>query len=337
MPRLLTLRLPALLLTLLLIAVACGDDANEPSEATPAPSTAETTPPTLIDGLPPEVANDPYLRAISEVSALRRASNEAIDETLNQTWPIRSRLIETLLEADRPGLATDMLERVNALDPPEEYAADHALFVQILEASRELAQQEQDALEDEDLVRAVLLLADLRLLQSQVLFPALSPNFCLAIVQFDANTSRVCNGDVGIGEVYGDYGEDLYAAFERYRRDFGPRVSVFYAALSPAERFASLRILQPQIIAAMDRAIDEIEVLTPPQELAADHDRLLQYFTEIRQTALDINAAVEAEDTPLLLQHFGISGVVTCSAANDLSEAIDPLVGFFFLGCDAAG
>jgi 2-phospho-L-lactate guanylyltransferase (CobY/MobA/RfbA family) len=321
---------------LLLIAAACGDDANEASEATPAPSTAETTPPALIDGLPPEVANDPYLRAISEVSALRTASNEAIDETLNQTWPIRSRLIETLLEADRPGLATDMLERVNALDPPEEYAADHALFVQILEASRELAQQEQDALEDEDLVRAVLLLADLRLLQSQVLFPALSRNFCLAIER--GAEFRVCNSDVGIGEVYGDYGEDLYAVFERYRRDFGPRVSVFYAALSPAERFASLRILQPQIIAAMDRAIDEIEVLTPPQELAADHDRLLQYFTEIRQTALDINAAVEAEDTPLLLQHFGFSGVVTCSAANDLSEAIDPLVGFFFpLDCDAAG
>ena len=315
--RLLTLRLPVVLLALLLIAAACGDD---------------------DDGLPPGVANDPYLLEISEISALVTASNDAIDETLNQTWPIRSRLIETLLAADRPGFAANMLERANALDPPDEYAPDHALLIQFLEAAGELAQQEQAALEEDDLVASVLLLSELQLLQEQVFFAAISPNFCLAIVQFVTVGSRNCDGDAGLGELYGDYGEDLYAAFERYRRDFGPRVTVFYAALGPEERFASLRILQPEIIAAMDRAITELEVLTPPEELAADHKRLLQYFTENRQTALDINAAVEAEDTPLLLLHFGTSGVVFCNAAADLSDEFDPLVGFFFPPqCDDEG
>ena len=331
MHRLLTLRLPVVLLGLLLVAAACGDDDDgESADAAPATSTPLATAPALMDRVPPEVANDPYLLEISQISALFTASNDAIDETLNQTWPIRSRLIETLLAADRPGLATDMLERVNALDPPEKYAADHALFVQILEAAGELAQQEQAALEEDDLVASVLLLSDLRLLQEQVFFAAISPNFCLATVQFVTVGPRNCGGDADIAEQYGKYGEDLYAAFERYRRDFGPRVSVFYAALGPEERFASLRILQPQIIAAMDTAIEEIGTLTPPEELSADHDRLLQYFTEIRQTALDIDAAVEAEDTPLLLQHFGTSGVVFCNAAADLSDDFDPLIGFFF-------
>jgi 2-phospho-L-lactate guanylyltransferase (CobY/MobA/RfbA family) len=330
-----TLRLAALLLALFVIAAACGDD-DEPSDATPDAQTSNagaSATATLAD-----LAGDPYLQAIAGISAMFNASNEAIDETLSQTWPVRSRLIDTLLAADRPGLATAMLDQLNSLEPPAEYGADHAAFVEVLEASVEFAKQEQIALEDGDLVGAVLLLSELRLLNEEIFLPTVSPQFCSALFQFDPDGSKECEGSDGIEELYGDYGVQLFAAFDRYRREFAPRVGVFYAALSPEERFASLRILQPEIIAAMDNAIVEIEALSPPAELAADHARLLRYFAEIRQTALDINAAIEAEDTPLLLQHFGASAVVNCNAANDLSDAIDPLLGFFFQPeCEDAG
>jgi hypothetical protein len=153
-----------------------------------------------------------------------------------------------------------------------------------------------------------------------------SGEFCVAVGE-DSPFALGCGGN-DAERAHGEYGEALFAAWRRYGREFGSRASAFYPAMSPEERFESLRVLQPEIVRAHDLAIEEVGALTPPDVLVADHDRLLQFFEEQRQTALDIDAAVIAGDTELVLQLFAFSGVVACTASEDLTDEIRPLIDF---------
>ena len=153
---------------------------------------------------------------------------------------------------------------------------------------------------------------------------SVSSNFCQALLH---------DGDARCDVApltFGDYGEDLSNLWHRYASEFGPRVTAFYQGLAPEERFEALRQLQPAIVTAIESTAAELRLMTPPSEAAADHARLLQYLDENLETALAINAAVQVDDTDQVLQLFASSGIVLCSAGEDLSNSMLPLVGFFF-------
>ena len=289
-------RWPTLLVAVLLIAAACGDDDDAAA----------------------------YLEEIEEAARPLSVSSQEVDETLGQTWPVRGRLIEVLLEADRPSLFETMLSEVQGITPHPDFVEDRARLIAEIESSIARSTAEDQALEDGDLVQAVILVSESnRALRD--LLQGVSSEFCDAVVPDD----NQCSGN-DAERAHGEYGEALFAAWRRYGREFGSRASAFSPAMSPEERFESLRILQPEIVRAHDLAIEEVGALTPPQVLVADHDRLLQYFEEQRQTALDIDAAVIAGDTELVLQLFAFSGVVACTAAEDLTDEIQPLIDFAF-------
>lgn len=283
---------------MLLIAAACGDDDDAAA----------------------------YLDEIRETTQSLSASVQEVDETLSQTWPVRARLIEVLLEADRPSIFETMLSEVQSIAPHPDFVEDHARLIAEIESSIARSTAEDQALEDGDLVQAVILVSESNRALSDLLH-GVSSEFCDAVVPDGSPFALGCNGN-DAERAHGDYGEALFAAWRRYGREFSSRASAFYPAMSPEERFESLRVLQPEIVQAHDLAIEEVGALTPPQVLVADHDRLLQFFEEQRQTALDIDAAVIAGDTELVLQLFAFSGVVACTAGEDLTDEIRPLIDF---------
>jgi hypothetical protein len=327
------MRLAIALLAAALLASACGSDDDSSSASGTAPEATEAS--TGGDATPVVSAADAaFLEQVTGLLAPLQQSFESIDDTLNQTWPVRSRLIEVLTAVERAELVSGLLDSARELTPSAAYAEDYAALVRTLEEALPHSQAQDAALANDDLVTLVVEEAAISLVVA-AFFHDISTPFCVAVTGDDFVAQAQCNSN-DLELPHGEYGAELFDSWRRYQREFGPRAGAFVPAMAPEERFESLRILQPAIVSSLDVVIDEVGALDPPAELTGDHERLLVYLEDTRQTAMEINAAVNEGDTVGVLQLFEHSITVFCDAADDLTTEIAPLVGFFFPpGCDA--
>ena len=95
------MRLMMVLASVALIAVACGTDDDEPTNAAAGAVDATV-----------------YLDAVTAIGAEFVADAEEVNGLLQQTWPVRDRLIDVLTEADRTSLFKRMLTDAQSLPPP---------------------------------------------------------------------------------------------------------------------------------------------------------------------------------------------------------------------------
>ena len=243
---------------------------------------------------------------------------------LNQTWPTRERFLSVLREADLPAAQDHFLQEVQELDPPERFRQDHESLVLFLtEQTEYLTKFYYQTLEDNDLVPFVVGRANIGVAQQLLLLDVSGP-FCRTLFPAVPGPTRCDTGEPASG---GAYGAEIQEILKRHGAEFGPRVSGFLSALTPEELFASLAALQTEIEGVIANTRDELRDVEPPEEVRADHERLVQYFVEILEVARDITQAARDQDQAKLLNElFPESGIVLCDARGDFSEDYLPIV-----------
>ena len=296
----------------------------------------DTARPTATPAATEEIAlsesEEQYLEDLAAIDTQIGAKVVAVDVALNTTWPTRGRLFSVMQDADVGATFDTMLQEADRLVPPDRFRSDHELYLQSLRDSLALSEDFDRALADEDLVGTYLIRADLFLSRTSLLLAA-SPAFCDAAL-------RVISPGCESAEppLQGAYGVELRSIVRRFTADFDPRVGSFPPAFTPEERFTALAALQPDIIEAIEDGLAALQPLEPPEEIRADHDRIIQYFDEILEVAQAISQAAEDQDFDKIEEEFQRSGTVFCSARKDLSPEVKPIVASFFEGGpDACG
>ena len=251
-----------------------------------------------------------------------------IGDALNQTWPTRERFLGVLKEADLPAAQNNFLQEVQKLVPPERFKQDQESLVLFLtEQTEYLTKFYYQTLDDNDLVPFVVGRANIGVAQQRLLLNVSGP-FCRTLFPATPGPVQCHTGESASG---GAYGAEIQDILKRHEAEFGPRVSGFLPALTPEELFASLAALQTEIEEVIANTRDELRALEPPEEVRADHERLVQYFVEILEVARDITEAAKDHDQAKLLgELFPESGVVLCDARRGFSEEYLPIVATFF-------
>ena len=272
---------------------ACGT--SEPTP-TPTPTTRPAATPT-----PPTTALSAgeveYFEQVKAAQGLMESKFENFGGLFSRSWPLRSLLIDALLEAGVGTAFTGTLEALEGLSPPERFRADHERMV---ESTRELVRLDGEAaqaVKDADLGRFVLRNGDLGLVSATASL-GLSAAFC--------EHSRDAD-DPGFGFTLcgpagplpgGEYGGRLNDALRRFEPGFMSATGVFAFPLSlePEEQAQVLASQAPLFAEQLQEVRAQMGSLTPPEELRADHDRLAAYYDGFIDGVNELMAAAEAGD-----------------------------------------
>jgi len=301
---------------LALLAVALISACSDSGESAPPPSpTAEP---------PISSEEQAYLDEVLEIDTLIGAIVLRVETALEGSYATRGRLFSLVGEEDVYDTFQTMVDRLDSVDVPPRYEADHQRYLESLNESVALAERLQPAIDAEDLVTFDVTLVELFVSRGRLLVDA-SPSFCAGALRSDAEPG-CASAEAAPG---GLYGAELRETFRRFLADFSPRVSAFPPAMNADEVFAELAILQPPIIEALETAAEEIREIEPPSEFADDHAIIEQYFEGTLDVSRAISQAAEERDTDAQRREFDRSGEVLCEAALSLSDEAKAITEIF--------
>ncbi len=284
---------------------------------------------------PEEVAESPeqeYLAGLREIIDLRIEAFDRFEQLLGPVFPTFATdeiqnfvLLNALRDEDLPGIIAQASEMVLALDPPEEYAEDHARITSRLADQRDRANELAAAIEEGNLPKIHLLKAETES-ALQILAGSFPPDCSADLSQARASTQARCAGEDIPG---GEYGMEIERVIFIHRSEFGPRAGLS-AGLSDEQLMEALSYVQPAIVEEFDATIERMNAITPPAEFEVGHQVMLDFYTELRSTAFAIDRAVAAGDAESVLREFARSQEIADTALSRIPDNYRPLVNLAF-------
>ena len=267
-----------------------------------------------------------YFEEVRAAQALTESKFENFNAIFGQAWPLRSFLIDALLEAGVDTAFTGTLEALEELTPPERFRADHERMVEVTRESVRVDGEIAQAVNDDDLARFVLLNGELGQVNSSV-----APGFSAAFCEHTDVGGELCGpaGPVPGGE----YGERVHEALRRFEPGFrtGMGVFAFPLTLRPEELAQVLATQAPVFGKQLQEVRAQVGSLTPPEELRADHDRLVAYYDGLIDRVSKLTAAVEAGDIQTAQIQFIVFREQFCETRGSFSSSqFKELVGLHF-------
>ena len=324
----------AVMVVTALAVVACGTPEPTPTP-TPSPTPTATPPPAALSAGEME-----YFEQVQAAQKLTESKFENFGAIFGRAWPLRSLLIDALLEAGVGTAFTGTLEALAGLSPPERFRADHERMVDVTRELVRLDGEAAQAVKDDDLARFVLVNGELGQVSSSVL-PGFSATFCENAFATDDERAALC-GPAG-PLPGGDYGARLNEALRRFEPGFRSAGGVFGFPLSlRPEELAAVLATQGSTFGEQLREVRaQVESLTPPEELRADHDRLVAYYDGFIDRVNKLIAATEAGDVGTAQnQYFGFQAQFCETRGSFSSSQFKALVGLHFQAdpdaCDGA-
>jgi hypothetical protein len=223
----------------------------------------------------------------------------------------------------------ERLAMVAGLTPPDDYRDDHAAYLESLRERQLIMPKIVAALESGDFPSLHLALATL-MEEGNLIVTKTSLTFCRALsgatpdVEF---RERLC--DAGEAAPGGDYAQAIIDITRRYVSGFGPRAS-FPPGMSADDTMQALLYVQPAIEELFRELIDELDTPEPPEDLVEGHEVFGAFLAGLLETALLIDAAVEARDGDQVLVEFQRSQDVAETALETMPENYKPLVSLVF-------
>jgi hypothetical protein len=322
--------MPGLCVSFVLALAACsGPDATATPVPTAAPS-PRTDVPSQQSGFLPTAEESLYLSAVVGAEQSSIAIFQAFGNIISQTYPLRETLIAALLEA---GVGTPFIRKTEVLaelDPPERFREDHRIW---LEASREMLRIDTEAakvVEAGDLVRFSVLNGQLNGVNVAARI-AVSPVFCRGVGQTEEQ-SVICTPD--------DFALDGYqTTINDLIRRFMPEFATlqgnlgFRLSLTAEELNQVLSQTATNSLDAMQGFATELETVTPPDELAADHERLRAIFTLSLEIVSEVKRLGEAGDLDGARGELLKLDPAFCNArANFEAQEFKDAIAILFLG-----
>ena len=275
--------MPGVFVVFVLALTACG---GSDATATPVPTASVSSTANATSQDSASTADSDYLREVLRAERSSLPIFQNFRTIIGQTYPLREALIDALLTA---GVGTPFIEKtaiLEALDPPEEFLEDHQIW---LAASREQLRIDTEAakaIEDGDLVRFSVLNGQLNGVDVTARI-SLSPVFCRNIGLAPQQLS-ICTPDESA--LSGEY----EVAINDLIRKFIPAFAVsqgnigFRLSLTPEELNQILSETADGTRKLFQEFAAELETISPPDELASDHDRLRTFFGRAIQIATEV-------------------------------------------------
>ncbi len=281
-----------------------------------------------------------YFEEVRAAQALTESKFENFSAIFGQAWPLRSSLIAALLEAGVGTAFTGTLEALAELTPPERFRADHERMVEATRESVRVDGEIAQAVKDDDLARFVLLNGELGQVNSSVA-PGFSAAFCKNAFETDDDAAALCGPPRPVPG--GEYGSSVNEALRRFEPGFRTATGVFaFPFTLRPEELAKVLVTQAPIFGKQLQEVRaQVGSLTPPEELRADHDRLVAYYDGFIDGVGKLTAAVEAGDVETAQRQFiGFQGEFCETRGSFSSSEFKELVGLHFRAdpdpCDGA-
>lgn len=187
----------------------------------------------------------------------------------------------------------DAIDRYEALEPPEQFVADHRLEIEFVENQIDAWGRMRAAAEEGDTEQIAQIQLELDSLERTVL-TGVSAEYAEAIVSTDIA--------IAAAELFGDLGEEEAAYLDAVATgwdEFGRRSRVFSRALEQSymnDDLLLMALLDAGAGQAFAAARDAIVGIDPPESYLEGHARLMQYLDEAVVLDTAIGAAAEAGD-----------------------------------------
>lgn len=311
-------RRAVLLVTLVVVAVACGGDGDSAGTFAPTPTGAARTPAGF---------DDPFLNQVADAD---RPADEVVGtfvERLSSTYSNRDSYFDALMDLELRGALGAVVERAGRLDPPEAYATEFRLWVGSLDEQVALAGEMETAVAARDLDGVASAAARLRAELAGLLFEitASSPDFCRALaggIQPGPREGRFVETTCVASEEMpgGRYGQQANLIARETAATVFPLIAAPFDLFEDDEQVAYLAEIQPIVEDEFAGARTSLAELSPPAELAGDHDAALTYLSAIADVARRITQAAEANDQQALRALFDESARPQAELRRSLSD-----------------
>lgn len=270
--------------------------------------------------LSPQAQEDVYLLRVAEAESHWLQAIDRFDQALSSSYSTRNAFIGAVIDAGLEDGAADALQAAEALDPPASLVADHANWLRFRSAVVDLEPRLTPAVASGDSVAILEVRRAFGEVESEFLL-SIGRTFCVHLLA--VNPAEDCPPDDSLPG--GGYGRDAHQALREYALRAAP---LFFTSpgLSPNERSSYLAAVQPDLEALLAEAGIRLTQLTPPPELAPDHQALLSYFDAQHATAVAITAANAVGDDARILELYDESAAHFEQLQEALSDAVRPIV-----------
>lgn len=246
------MRLPSfMLLGSLVVAVTIGACSSSPAD----------------DG-----ASD-YLEEVAASQQLTSARFAEFGELFGQSWPLRERLVSSLIEAGVGTAFDGQLEALEALQAPEQYADGHRILVDGFRGLVSVDKRAAAAVEADDMVAFAIFNGQLSA-RSTRLLADLPKDICHALTEAEERfSSEICErADWPDGTYQREITDAVWSLVLESRSIAGALGSPL--SLTEAEQEVLLRSQIPQAAALLRTSIDQVAKMdaSVPAEFAEDHE-----------------------------------------------------------------
>ena len=242
----------------------------------------------------------------------------------NRLSPLREALLNALYEAGAGEAWAAVQDVAVTIEPPPRFEGDHERWLVLLEELVRIDRLIGEAARDRDIVAFEVgnHLLGLAGGDASVDF---SPEFATTIrfappPTLDAESAIAATS----------YGQELFEALRTF--SLSPEGAYVFFETTPDEAvLETIPQVAPEFIARIERSRASVDALSPPEEYAADHARILEYFGELLANQEGILAAAQSGDIGAV--RTGIAPDATsdlyCAAAAELSDDLLPAAAYF--------
>ena len=317
------------------VACSSGDDAVAP--ATEQSAVVELPETSIVidqESVPTTDAEVAYLEGLDRILETRNAIRDKINELFGGNFPTFAPdnvqafvLLNALREAKFGERTADALSQLQALDPPERLALDHAEYLANRQAVADLGARIDDAVEKKDLPLTHLLTMQVEASNHLIAFD-ISSEYCNRIL----NRFTVAGGvprDHYCGSPDlpgGEYGASVYRIVQTWSVQFLPLAGLGTPGMSNDDLITATSYIQPPIIDLFEEVTSELAKLEPPAELSEGHEVLAQFFDESLATSKAIDKTVAAHDYDAMQREFARSREITRALRDRMPPNYQPLI-----------
>ncbi|MCH8223611.1 MAG: hypothetical protein IH868_09410 [Chloroflexi bacterium] len=265
-----------------------------------------------------------YLDVLNEGWQEFAKRNAVFAQAVNQQFADERAMLKALADAGAGTAFEAVRTIVEKAVPPPRFEAGHVLLMNHLDELVRIDRIIGQAARDGDALQ--FLTSNFELGSNEASIQALlgvPPQ--IAEVVFGGSAFAFAAPDPSVLD--GGYREQLYGLLREFRARF-PQTGPDYAGfnLTPTNLDALVSQAGPGFIATVEDARSAIAKLTPPPELSADHELIVQYFDDVLASQNGIATAAAAGDRNGVQQAADGTRAALCDTRAGLSDEIEPVV-----------
>lgn len=272
-----------------------------------------------------EETEEQYLERVEGVFRPLRETTAEFTR-LYQDTDDRDEFRDGLKEVRAAAAMVDVFRQLDGITAPPRFFPDQRRVMRAIAEMVPISRTAEQLADREEMVQSSTRHAHVSVLYQRTLLEHTS-RFCLVAAR-SASERDLCDPlRILPGAAYGDR---LHDVLSDASAEFTPRAFSFVAQVFTRDEVADyLQSIGPSLVEAVREARDSIRQLVPPDEFAADHRVIEEYFDEITRISQEIAEA--ARENPTRLQRlFPESRQVVNRARARLSEDIRPAVAVWF-------